>query len=177
MEDEINSMSQNGVWILVDKPSDYKPIGCKWIFTNDEGKTERYKARLVVKGYNQKEGVDYNETFSPVSTKDSFRIIMALVAHFNIELHQMDIKTTFLNGDLHKEIYMLQPDGFTENGNKVCKLKKSICGLKQASRQWYLKFDKVISKFGFSENKLDECIYVKTCGSNFILLLLYVDDI
>jgi hypothetical protein len=102
---------------------------------------------------------------------------MALVAHFDLELHQMDVKTAFLNGDLHEDIYMLQPDGFVEDESKVCKLQKSIYGLKQASRQWYLKFDKVITHFGFVENKLDECIYLKTSGSNFILLILYVDDI
>ena len=142
-----------------------------------DGKVERFKARLVAKGYNQKEGVDYNETFSPVSTKDAFRVLMALVAHFNLELHQMDVKTAFLNGDLSEEIYMLQPEGFVEDENKICKLKKSIYGLKQASRQWCLKFDKVIANFGFLENKLDECVYMKTSGSNFVFLILYVDDI
>ncbi|KAM5574982.1 hypothetical protein ABKV19_014096 [Rosa sericea] len=180
MEDELQSMSQNGVWILVDKPQEFKPIGCKWVFKtkrNADGNIERYKARLVAKGYNQKEGIDYNETFSPVSTKDAFRVIMALVAHYDLELHQMDVKTAFLNGDLYEEIYMLQPEGFVEDDNKVCKLRKSIYGLKQASRQWYLKFDKVITQFGFLENKLDECIYLKTSGSDFILLILYVDDI
>ena len=152
MEDELSSMSQNGVWILVDKVADLKPIGYKWVYKTKrdaEGKIERYKARLVAKGYNKKEGVDYNETFSPVSTKDAFRVMMALVAHFNFELHQMDVKTTFLNGDLQEDIYMLQPEGFVEDENKVCKLRKSIYGLKQASRQWYLKFDAVITSFGF----------------------------
>ena len=180
MEDELLSMSKNGVWTLVDKPNGFKPIGCKWVFKTKrdaEGKIERYKARLVAKGYNQKEGIDYTETFSPVSTKDALRIIMALVAYLDLELHQMDVKTAFLNGDLSEEIYMLQPDGFVEDEGKVCKLQKSIYGLKQASRQWYLKFDKVITQFGFQENKLDECIYLKTSGSNFILLILYVDDI
>lgn len=89
----------------------------------------------------------------------------------------MDVKTAFLNGDLSEEIYMLQPDGFVQDENKVCKLRKSIYGLKQASRQWYLKFDKVITGFGFLENKLDECIYMKISGSDFVLMILYVDDI
>lgn len=129
---------------------------------------ERHKARLVAKGYNQKEGIDFNETFSPVSIKDVFRVIMALVAHYNLELHQMDVKTAFLNGSLLKEIYMLQPDGFLDDKKKVCKLQKSIYGLKQASRQWYLKFDEVITKFGFEENKLDECIYYKVTGSEVV---------
>ncbi|GAB2268162.1 hypothetical protein Dimus_038698 [Dionaea muscipula] len=180
MEEELASMHKNNVWTLEDRSEGQKPIGCKWVFKTKrdaKGNIERYKARLVAKGYNQKEGVDYNETFSPVSTKDSLRIFMALVAHFNLELHQMDVKTAFLNGDLHEEIYMLQPDGFIEDDNKVCRLRKSIYGLKQASRQWYLKFNEVITSFGFLENTLDECIYMKISGSAFILLILYVDDI
>ena len=96
------------------------------------GNIEIYKARLVAKGFTQQEGIDYHDTFSPVSKKDPFRIIMALVAHFDMELHQMDVKTTFLNGDLEEKIYMKQPEGFITNGNDhiVCKLKKSIYGLK-----------------------------------------------
>ena len=93
----------------------------------------------MAKGFTQKEGIDYKDTFSPVSKKDSLRIIMALVAHFDLELHQMDVKTAFLNGNLDEDIYMEQPEGFAKKGNEylVCKLKKSIYGLKQASRQWY----------------------------------------
>ena len=104
---------------------------------------------------------------------------MALVAHFNLELHQMDVKTTFLNGKLEEEVYMTQPEGFiSDNGNNlVCKLKKSIYGLKQASRQWYIKFHNVITSFGFEKNIVDQCIYVKVSGSRFMFLVLYVDDI
>ena len=103
---------------------------------------ERYKARLVAKGYTQKEGIDYKETFSPVSSKESFRTIIALVAHFDLELHQMDVKTAFLDGDIDETIYMVQPKNFVsgDTNRMVCKLKKSIYGLKQASRQWYYKF-------------------------------------
>ncbi|GJS75778.1 putative RNA-directed DNA polymerase [Tanacetum coccineum] len=104
---------------------------------------------------------------------------MALVAHFDLELHQMDIKTAFLNGDLHEDVYMAQPQGFKSKGQEhlVCKLKKSIYGLKQASRQWYLKFDEVMKKYNFIKNQVDQCVYLKMSGSNFIILLLYVDDI
>ena len=104
---------------------------------------------------------------------------MALVAHFDLELHQMDVKTAFLNGDLSEEVYMVQPEGFEEKGkeNLVCRLKKSIYGLKQASRQWYLKFDEVVTSLGFIENKVDQCIYLKVSGSKFMFLVLYVDDI
>ena len=104
---------------------------------------------------------------------------MALVAHFNFELHQMDVKTAFLNGDLEEEVYMKQPEGFSSSDGEhlVCKLKKSIYGLKQASRQWYLKFHNVISSFGFVENIKDQYIYHKVSGSKIIFLVLYVDDI
>ncbi|KAI5338097.1 hypothetical protein L3X38_017368 [Prunus dulcis] len=182
MESELESMSKNGVWRLVDLPSGCKPIGCKWVYKtkrNEQGQIDKYKARLVAKGYTQEEGVDYNKTFSPVSTKDSFRVIMALVAHFDLHLHQMDVKTTFVNGDLIEEIYMKQPGGFASKGeeNLVCRLQKSIYGIKQASRQWYLKFDEVVKSQGFIDNPLDECIYMKFNGRNFIFMMLYVDDI
>jgi len=104
---------------------------------------------------------------------------MALVAHFDLELHQMDVKTAFLNDDLYEDVYMQQPEGFKPKGQEhlVCKLKKSIYGLKQASRQWYIKFDEVMKKQGFLKNQVDQCTYLKMSGSNFIILILYVDDI
>ncbi|CAL2240845.1 unnamed protein product [Prunus armeniaca] len=156
--------------------------GCKWVYKtkrDSKGQIDRYKARLVAKGFTQQEGVDYNETFSPVSTKDSLRVIMALVAHFDLHLHQMDVKTAFLNGNLIEEIYMKQPDVSIQIGEEelVCRLQKSIYGLKQASRQWYLKFDEVVKSQGFIDNPLDECIYLKFHGRHYIFMLLYVDDI
>ena len=182
MRDEIQSMRHNGVWELNELPEGQRPIGCKWVYKtkrDSKGKVEKFKARLVAKGFTQREGVDYEATFSPVSSKDSFRVIMALVAHFDMELHQMDVKTAFLNGDLNEEVYMLQPEGFVANdsGKLVCRLKKSIYGLKQASRQWYLKFHSVVTSYGFVENKVDQCIYCKVSGRKFIFLILYVDDI
>lgn len=110
MEDELQSMKKNRVWSLVDANAAVKPIGCKWIFKtkrDSNGNIERHKAQLVAKGFTQRQGVDYTETFSPVSLNDSLRTIMALVAHFNLELHQMDVKTAFLNGDLAETIYMI----------------------------------------------------------------------
>ena len=104
--------------------------------SNAKGQVERYEARLVAKGYSQQEGIDFKKTFSLVSIKDSLRIIMTIVAHFDLELHQMNVRTTFLNGDLVKDVYMSQPIGFEEVGKEhmVCKLRKPIYGLKQASR-------------------------------------------
>uniref|UniRef100_A0A2N9GXV9 Reverse transcriptase Ty1/copia-type domain-containing protein n=1 Tax=Fagus sylvatica TaxID=28930 RepID=A0A2N9GXV9_FAGSY len=146
MKDELKSMNQNEVWDLVELPEGYKKVGCKWVFktkSESKGNIERFKARLVAKGFTQKRGIDYKETFSPVSKNDSLRIIMALVAHYDLELHQMDVKTAFLNGSLEEEVYMDQPKGFSIEGKEhlACKLKKSIYRLKQASRQWYLKFN------------------------------------
>ena len=163
-------------------PEGCKTVGCKWLFVTKrdaKGKITRRKSRLVAKGFTQKDGIDYNETFSPVSKKDSLRIVMAMVAHYDLELHQMDVKTAFLNGDLEEEIYMDQPEGFVVEGKEhmVCKLKKSIYGLKQASRQWYFKFNNTITSFGFKENIVDRCIYLKVSGSKFVILVLYVDDI
>ena len=117
--------------------------------------------------------------FSSVSCKDSFRIIIALVAHYDLELHQMDVKTAFLNGDLKENVYLAQPKGFVleEKERMGCRLKKYIYGLKQASKLWYLKFDSTIRKFGFQENIEDNCVYAKFKDEKYIFLVLYVDDI
>ena len=116
-----------------------------------KGRVERYKERLVAKGYNQREGIDFKETFSLVSTKDSLRIIMAQMTHLDSELHQMDVRTTFLNEDLVEDVYMYRPTGFKEVCKEyvLCKLHKSVYGLKQAFKLWYLKFDKVVITNGF----------------------------
>ena len=133
MKDEMSSMRCNDVWNLVELPYGAKVIGCKWVFKTKKdslGNIERCKARLVAKRFTQKEGIDYTKTFSPVSKKDSLRIILALVAHFNLELQQMDVTTTFLNGKPDDEVYMKQPEGFPSSDGEqlVCKLKKSIYG-------------------------------------------------
>ena len=175
-------MDQNGVWDLVELPEGCKRVDCKWVFRtkhDSNGNIEWYKAKLIAKSFTQKDGVDYNETFSPVSKNDSFRIIMAMLAHYDLDLYQMDVKTVFMNGNLEKKVYMDQPEGFSVEGkeNMVCKLKKSIYELKQASQQWYLKFNDIITSFRFKENTVDQCIYLKVSESKFIFLILYVDDI
>jgi hypothetical protein len=157
MEEVLRSMSSNDVWDLEEIPDGAKRVGCKWVYKtkfDSKGKIERFKARLVAKGFTQIEGIDYTETFSPISKKDSFRIVMVLVAHYDLELHQMDVKIVFLNGDLQESVYMAQLEGFAIEGKEHmgCRLKKSIYGLKQASRQWYLKFNEVIKNLGFVKN-------------------------
>jgi len=138
----------------------------------------RFKARLVAEGFTQVEGIDYNQIFSPVVKHCSIRIILGLVNQYDLELEQLDVKTTFLHGNLKKTIYMNQPEGFEEGEDKVCLLKKSLYGLKQSPRMWCLKFDEFLIRYGFIRNIYDSCVYILKKGKVCVLyLLLYVDDI
>src|SRR3954469_11640900 len=182
MKSEMESMYENQVWDLVIPPEGVKPIECKWIFkrkTYADGNVTIHKARLVAKGFRQVQGVDYDETFSPVAMLKSVRILLAIAAYFDYEIWQMDVKTAFLNGNLEDNVYMIQPEGFVapEDAGKVCKLKISIYGLKQASRSWNLRFDEVVKGFGFIQNGEEACVYKKVSGSAISFLILYVDDI
>ena len=183
MDEEMQSLLKNHTWKLVRLPKGKKEIGCKWVYAQKEGfpskNDVRYKARLVAKGYAQKEGIDYNEVFSPVVKHSSIRILLALVAQFDMELVQMDVKTAFLHGDLEEEIYITQPDGFKVAGkeNWVCKLNKSLYSLKQSSRQWYKRFDQFMIDQNYTRSSFDHCVYFrKLQDGSFIYLLLYVDD-
>ncbi|KAK9100306.1 hypothetical protein Scep_023736 [Stephania cephalantha] len=178
---EIESILQNNTWELVDLPSGIKPIGYKWIFKKKlkaDGTIEKYKARLVAKGYRQKEGLDYFDTYSPVSRITSIRMLISIAALYDMEIHQMDVKTSFLNGELEEEIYMDQPEGFVVKGqeNKVCRLVKSLYGLKQAPKQWHEKFDHTMMANGFKINECDKCVYIKEMKNSFVIVCLYVDD-
>ncbi|KAE8657094.1 hypothetical protein F3Y22_tig00116997pilonHSYRG00993 [Hibiscus syriacus] len=142
-------------------------------------KGEKFKARLVAKGFSQQKGVDYDEIFSPVVRHTSIRAVLALVASWDSHLEHMDVKTAFFHGDLEDQIYMRQPEGFTQPGNEhlVCRLKKSLYGLKQSPRQWYKRFDSYMIKIGYNRCEYDCCVYVKSLDyGSFIFLLLYVDD-
>jgi hypothetical protein len=156
-------------------------VGSKWLFKNKfnaQGKVEKYKARLVAKGYSRVEGIDFGEIFSPVAKLTSIRFILSIVVAFDLEVEQMDVKTTFLHGDLEEEIYMKQPEGFVVKGKKelVCKLKKSLYGLKQSPRMWYQKFDTYILGLGFVRSRVDHYVYSKQVGNHFIYVVFYVDD-
>ncbi|GJT39764.1 retrotransposon protein, putative, ty1-copia subclass [Tanacetum coccineum] len=140
---------------------------------------EIFESSSVAKGFQQTYGVDYEETFSPVADIRAIRILIAIAAYYDYEIWQMDVKTAFLNGHLSEEVYMEQPEGFVnpKYPNHVCKLKRSIYGLKQASRQWNKRFDDEIKKFGFTQNPDEPCVYLKASGSYVAILILYVDDI
>ncbi|GKF71034.1 retrotransposon protein, putative, ty1-copia subclass [Tanacetum coccineum] len=140
MNVEMQSMKDNGVWDLVDLPPNEKIVGIKWLFkkkTDMDGAVHTYKAHLVAKGYTQTPRIDYEETFSPVADIRAIMILIAITAFYDYEIWQMDVKTAFLNGYLSEEVYIEQPEGFVNPKylNRVCKLKHSIYGLKQASRQ------------------------------------------
>ena len=179
VNDEMDSIMGNKTWKLVDLPPGSKPIGCKWIFKKKmkvDGTIDKFKARLVVKGFIQKEGIDYFDTYAPVARISTIRVLIALASIYKLQIHQMDVKTAFLNGELEEEIYMKQPEGFVVQGQeqKVCKLIKSLYGLKQAPKQWHKKFDKVIISNGYRIHELDKCVYSKFSGKRGVVICLYV---
>ena len=139
----------------------------------------RFKARVVAKGFSQIPGVVYTDVFSPVVKHSSIRALLGIVACHDYELEQLDVKTAFLNGELEEEIYMEQLEGFVDPEKKdlVCKLKRSLYGLKQSPRQWYKRFDSFMTKLNFTRSRFDSCVYLKKSSVSPIYLLLYVDDI
>ncbi|WP_338140430.1 Ty1/Copia family ribonuclease HI [Candidatus Phytoplasma australasiaticum] len=186
MKDELHAMESNNTWTIVPLPSGHHSIGCKWAYKikhKADGSIERYKARLVAKGYTQQEGLDYVETFSPVAKLVSVKILLSVAASHNWPLVQLDVNNAFLNGDLFEEVYMDLPLGYkhkhtVKQGERlVCRLNKSIYGLKQASRQWFDKFSHLLLSLGFKQSKADYSMFVRGTGESFIALLVYVDDI
>ncbi|KAL0312877.1 UNVERIFIED_CONTAM: Retrovirus-related Pol polyprotein from transposon TNT 1-94 [Sesamum radiatum] len=182
INDEMDSIMGNNTWVLADLPPGCTPLGCKWIFKKKmkvDGTIEKFKARLVIQGFRQRPGIDYFDTYAPVARISTIRLLIALASIHNLVIHQMDVKTAFLNGDLDEEVYMKQPEGFIMPGNehKVCKLVKSLYGLKQAPKQWHQKFDEVVLSSGYRLNQSDKCVYSKFDNSgNGVIICLYVDD-
>ncbi|GJY00178.1 zinc finger, CCHC-type containing protein [Tanacetum coccineum] len=182
INDEIGSIMENNTRVLSDLPPGYKPLGCKWIFKRKmkvDETIDKFKARLVIQGFRQKEGIDYFDTYAPVARITTIRLLLALAAIYNLVIHQMYVKTVFLNGDLEEEVYMKQPEGFVMPGNehKVCKLVKLLYGLKQAPKQWHQKFDEVVLSNGFHLNQSDKYVYSKfDDSSKGVIICLYVDD-
>ncbi|GAA0145952.1 transmembrane signal receptor [Lithospermum erythrorhizon] len=182
MREEMNSLQKNKTFTLVEKVPNQKVLKNMWVFKlkMEDGKPKpRYKARLVVKGFAQRQGIDYDEIFSPVVKITSVRVVLGLVAVFNLEIEQLDVKTAFLHEDIDEDVFMEQPEGFVVKSKEhmVCKLNKSLYGLKQAPRQWYKKFNAFMEEYGFTRTLIDHCVFIKRFASNdYILLLLYVDD-
>ncbi|GJU59350.1 zinc finger, CCHC-type containing protein [Tanacetum coccineum] len=153
INDEMDSIMENNTWILSDLPPGCKPLGCKWIFKRKikvDGTIDKFKAILVIQGFRQNERIDYFDTYAPVARISTIRLLIALVATYNLVIHQMDVNTTFLNGNLEEEVYMKQPKGFIVPGNehKVFKFIKSLYELKKAPNQWHQKLDEVVLSSG-----------------------------
>ncbi|BBN68204.1 transposable element gene [Prunus dulcis] len=182
MHEEMQSLHENHTYDLVNLPNGRRALKNKCVYrlkTEENNSKPRFKARLVVKGFSQKKGINFEYIFSPVVKMSSIRVVLGLAASLNLKIKQLDVKTAFLHGDLEEEIYMEQPEGFKVKGKKdlVCRLKKSLYGLKQAPRQWYKKFDSFMIEHRYRRTTSYHCVFVKRFDdSEFIILLLYVDD-
>lgn len=182
IKDELDAHAKNATWTLVPRPDDRKMIDSKWIFKiiqDPSGKIIRFKARLCARGFQQQSGIDYEETFAPVARYDSLRVLLALATHRDLDMLQFDVRTSFLHGELKETIYMEAPEGleqFKNQSNTVCKLNKSLYGLKQSSRCWNLKFISFLKTFNFVENKADKCIHRAIINGNVVYLAFFVDD-
>ena len=181
MEAEMESLHNNHVWDRVELPEEQNCVGSKWVYkvkVDGDGHIDRHKARLVAQGYTQRKGADYDETFSPVVRMESVRTVVGLAVRNGLKLHQLDITTAFLNGELKEEVYMRQPKGFIADGQEhlVCKLKRSIYGLKQSPRCWNYTLDNYLKKIGFLQSVNDPCIYIAAVDE-MAVMGVYVDNI
>nr|KYP55970.1 Retrovirus-related Pol polyprotein from transposon TNT 1-94 [Cajanus cajan] len=182
MDEEFGAIERNKTWELTNLPEGARPIGVKWVYKkkmNVEGEVERYKARLVVKGYRQKKGIDYDEVFSPVTRMESIRLLISLAAQKQWPILQMDVKSAFLNGVLKEEVYVEQPLGYMKRGDekKVLRLRKSLYGLKQAPRSWNERIDGYFKKNGYEQCPYEHALYIKKSEKDMMVVALYVDDL
>jgi len=182
LEEEYQSLMDNKTWELTSLPHGRKAVSCKWVFRvkrTATGEVDRYKARLVARGFTQEHGIDYDETFAPVARLASIRVLLAVAAAEDMEVQQMDVKTAYLNGELDEEVYMEQPEGFAVRGSerKVCRLRKALYGLKQAGRAWYQNLDGTLTAAGLVRCEQDQSMYVRQENGEKLLVAVYVDDL
>jgi len=165
--------------VLVDPPKEAKIISCKWVYRikrNSDGSVEKFKARLVVRGFTQNHGIDYLETFSPVARLSTVTSLIAVAANEKMNIFQFDVCSAFLYGSVTECIYMEQPLGFSDGSNKVCKLNHSLYGLKQSPRCWNITFTEAMLEFGFVSSEADPCLFIKIFKDFKMYVCLYVDD-
>ncbi|XP_072066650.1 uncharacterized protein [Arachis hypogaea] len=178
---ELNALKENKTWTLTHLPAGKRTVGYRWVFKlklNADGTVERHKTRLVAQGFTQTAGVDYLETFSPVVKMTTLRILLAIAAVKGWFVHQLDVNTAFLHGDLVEEVYMKPPPGlFLSDPGLVCKLDRSLYGLKQASRWWNTKLTSTLLSIGYCQSRSDYSLFTKSTKSGFTVILVYVDDL
>ncbi|GKB27726.1 retrovirus-related pol polyprotein from transposon TNT 1-94 [Tanacetum coccineum] len=182
IQEELHQFDRLDVWELVDRPLCKNVINLKWLWKNkrdEENTVIRNKSCLVAKGYAQKEGIDFEESFAPVARLEAVRLFIAYAAHKSFTVYQMDIKTTFLYGPLKEEVYINQPDGFVDpyHPDQVYRLKKALYGLKQAPRAWYDELSNFLVSKGFSKGSIDPTLFITKHGEDILLVQIYVDDI
>ena len=182
IEEELKSLVENNTWEVCSKPEGRSIIGCKWVFKlkspQVQGGAPRFKARLVAKGYSQKQGIDYHETFAPVIKYQSLRLILSIATERNMAVHQMDVKTAFLNGELEEEIYMEVPEGLTgTTEGQALRLKRSLYGLKQSPRCWNRRINDYLEDQKFHRLRTDSAVYTRGEGKDQVILGVYVDDL
>ncbi len=181
MDEEIESLKQNGTWILTELPENKTVIGSKWVYKvkmDEKGNVTRYKARLVAQGYSQKYGEDYDEVFAPVAKPTTLRTILTIAGLKGMIVKHYDVETAYLNGDLSHEVYMKQPEGYQEGGHKiVCKLQKNLYGLKQGANEWNRKFNDILITNGFKRSENDPCLYSSQENGEWMYISIHVDDL
>ncbi|KAM2668187.1 hypothetical protein EV2_019802 [Malus domestica] len=182
MREELKALDLHKTWSITKLPKGKKAVGCKWIYKikfNSDGSIERHKARLVARGFTQTFEVDYKETFAPVAKMNSIRVLLSVAVNKGWSMYQMDVKNAFLHGDLEEEVYMKLPPGHPQSHEPdlVCKLHKSIYGLKQSPRAWYAKLSSVLNSVGFTRSNADSSLFVRTGAVGKLVVLIYVDDL
>lgn len=182
MQEELAAMEENDVWELVPRSPNQNVIGSKWIFVNkfkEDGSIERRKARLVAEGFKQRPGVDFDQTFAPVVHKTTFQTIFHIAAQQGLHIHQMDVKTAYLNGERREDVHMKQPPSFEDPARLewVCRLKRSIYGLKQSARCWYEKLRDSLHHLGLKVNLVDPSLFQREHNGKVFCVMVYFDDL
>nr|GFB14970.1 retrovirus-related Pol polyprotein from transposon TNT 1-94 [Tanacetum cinerariifolium] len=181
MKNKIKTLERNGTWTLEDLPKGKRAIDSKWVYKikfKPNGEVEKYKARLVAKGFTQMKGVDYHDTFAQLAKLVTVRTLLTVAVKRDWIIHQLDVNNAFLHGDLNEEIYMKIPQGFSKEGEtRVCRLRKSLYGLKQALRNWYHKFTTFLLSLNFKQSKADHSLFIYENTNTTVIVLIYVDDV
>lgn len=182
MKKGYDTLRENKTWTLVPRPADKKILTNRWVFKAkvvQDSEIKKYKARLVARGNTQEWGIDYEEVFAPVAKYETIRTLLAASANEEMHVHQMDVISTYVQGELNDEIYMEQPEMFVKRGHeeKVCKLLKPLYRLKQSGREWYRKLDSYIMEIGGKRTSADPCVYVIGKDEKRLIIIIYVDDL